>query len=315
MSNEPVSLAEIGKSIKAWKETLRDRGRRRHVSWGADFDARANIISMEIQDHWKDEVKEQWSNSKARIRLELIGEFGEFGIDEKIDNFVLLGTKPFSILSHHNQFFQQIRHSYVVGAYYPALVAACTLGERILNHLIIDLREFYSATPEYRHVYRKNSFDNWDIPINALVAWGVLLPDVALEFMALKSLRHRSIHFNVETYATIKDDALAASLHLRKIIDRQFGAHGLQPWFLKGTSGHQFIAQEWEEHPFIQTYFFHNCPFVGPYFSMEHGESGWQFIDTNYGEGEWNDEKFAEIFTNRQPEMLARKIPVQDIPK
>ncbi|NVK84753.1 MAG: hypothetical protein HWE21_10560 [Cytophagia bacterium] len=301
------TLVEIGQRIQAHKETLSDRGRRRHLSWGMDFDSRSVILAQEIGEDWDESNKELWRKNQARVREEIKLEFGEFGIEGKIENFIAIGSKPFSILSYHNRFFHQVRHAYIVGAYFPALVGACALGERILNHLMIDLRQFFSATPEYRRVYRKKSFDDWDVPIDTLLAWGVLLPDVADELRSLKSLRHRSIHFNVETYESFKDDALTAILHLRTIINRQFGTHGAQPWFIEGTKGHQFISREWDSHPFVQTYFLHNCPFVGPLFSVEHSEKGWQFIDfPDYGEGGWSDEEFAKAFDERTPEMLAQ---------
>jgi hypothetical protein len=310
--DQAETLVQLGKRINAEKEALPDRGRRRHLSWGMDFDTRSVTLAQEIGDHWDEENKALWLKNKANVREGLKTEFGELGIDAKIENFMAIDSKPFSTLSYHNRFFHQVRQAYVIGAYYPALVGACALGERILNHMIIDLREFYTSTPEYRHVYRKKSFDNWDVPIDALASWGVLLPDVAQEFRALKSLRHHSIHFNVETYSTLKDDALAAILHMRTIIARQFGSHGLQPWFLNGTKGHQFIAQDWETHPFVQTYYLHNCPFVGPLFDMEYGEQGWQFHDyPDYGERGWTDNEFARAFEERTPEMLASQRNVQ----
>lgn len=83
------------------------------------------------------------------------------------------------------------------------MVGACTLAERILNHLVIDLREFYRGTPEYRKVLRKDSFDDWRIPIDTLESWGVLLLQAASEFRSLMLLRHRSIHFNPDTYKNL----------------------------------------------------------------------------------------------------------------
>ncbi|WP_439150461.1 hypothetical protein [Sulfitobacter sp.] len=302
------SLVAIGKRLNAEKDKLKDRGRRRHLSWGMDFDSRALVLTTEIGEDWEKSTKEVWYGNKARIREQLQKEYGELGIDAKVENFTALKTKPFSTLSYHNHFFNQVRQAYIVGAYYPALVGACALGERILNHLIIDLRDFYSSTPEYQKVYRKKSFDNWDVPIDALLAWNVLLPDVAEEFRLLKLLRHRSIHFNLETYSAHKEDSLAAILHIRKIIECQFGSHGQQPWFIRGTKGQQFIAREWEDDPFVQTYYLNNCPFVGPHFSMAHGEEGWQFFDfPNYGEDDFTDEEFAKAYNERTPEMLASK--------
>ena len=122
----------------------------------------------------------------------------------------------------HNALFHQVRQAFVIGAYYPALVGACALGERILNHLMLDMRGHFTATPEYKKVYRKDSFDDWRLPIDTLEAWGILLPDAVIEYRALMDLRHRSIHFNRETTNALRDDALAAIIHMRTIIEQQF---------------------------------------------------------------------------------------------
>jgi hypothetical protein len=38
----------------------------------------------------------------------------------------------------------------------------------VLNHLLLALRGDYQHTPEYKRVYRKDSFDDWNVPIDAL---------------------------------------------------------------------------------------------------------------------------------------------------
>ena len=176
-----------------------------------------------------------------------------------LDSFAEIGTKPVSVLSYHNDFFHQVRQAYVLGACYPALVGACALGERILNHLILDLRQFYVRTPRYKHVSRKDSFNDWSTPIDTLEDWEVLLPAAVIEFRALMQLRHRSIHFNITTYDTVKGDALAAILHMRSIIEHQFGSFSAAPWFISGTIGHAFVKKEFENNAFVRTYFLQNA--------------------------------------------------------
>ena len=171
----------------------------------------------------------------------MVAEFGERGIDAKIDNFVAMGVKPFSVLAHHNALFHQVRQAFVIGAYYPALVGACALGERILNHLMLDMRGHFTATPEYKKVYRKGSFDDWRLPIDTLEAWGILRPDAVVEYRALMGLRHRSIHFNPETTNALRDDALASIIHMRTIIEQQFASHAVRLWFIANKRGHAFI--------------------------------------------------------------------------
>jgi hypothetical protein len=232
-----------------------DAGRRRHLSWGADFDTRSIFLTTTIEDDWDDLAKTLWTENRAKIREELRREYGEWRLEDKITNYIAIGTKPFSILAYHNSFYGQVRRSFVMGAYYPALTGTCALGERILNHLILDLRKHYKGNPEYRRVYKKQSFDDWRRAIDTLEAWDVLLPSVLIEFRALQTIRRRSIHFNVGTYSTLRHDSLAAMLHMRKIIEQQFGTHGLQSWFIPGTPGQTFLKKEYESNPFISTYF------------------------------------------------------------
>jgi len=279
-----------------------DRGRRRHRTLFRDFDTRATSLAAKIQEHWDESVKTNLLESKARTVAQLRQEFGDLHIDRKVRDFTDMGVKPFSIIAYHNALFEQVRVAFASGAYYPALVGACTLGERILNHLVIDLREDFRATPQYKKVYNKSSFDDWQVAISTLRAWHVLLPDVAEEFEKMAELRHRSIHFNVDTYARLRDDALTAIAHLRTIIDRQFGTFGAQPWFLD-TPGACFIKREYETRPFIRRYFLPQCPFVGVLSGFDKRLSPIDFHD--YGDGELTDQQFCDAFNHRDPAAVA----------
>jgi hypothetical protein len=300
-----IDKVDQSKPLAEWKPLLADFGRRRHLSYTMDFDSRAHVFA-EPGEGWTEEARRLHLENRERTKAGLVRDFGSDHLDNKIANFVALGVKPFSVLAYHNHFFEQARRAFVIGAYYPVLVSACALGERILNHLILDLRDFYKHTPEYKRVYRKDSFDDWQIPIDTLEAWNVLLPKAVAEFQALMVLRHRSIHFNISTYATLQEDALAAIRHMREIIEEQFTAFGNRPWFIEGARGHVFIKQEWEENPFIKTYYLRTCPFVGPYFAISF-DQGMMFHDhPDYGDGDWTDEEFAAAFQARSPEQLAK---------
>ena len=90
--------------------------------------------------------------------------------DQKIAKFIDLGPKTVSVVAFHNVFSQQLRDAFIIGAFYPALTAACALGERILNHLVIALRHYYTHTPEYKRIFRKKSIDNWETAVGILEA-------------------------------------------------------------------------------------------------------------------------------------------------
>ena len=120
-----------------------------------EFDHRPNWLTMEIRNDWEDHIKKLWRDGIRNVERGLLFEYGFEDADRKLQDFIDLGEKPVSILAYHNRFADQVRRSFVVGGYYPALVAACALGERILNHLVLDLRDHFKNTAEYKRVYRK----------------------------------------------------------------------------------------------------------------------------------------------------------------
>jgi hypothetical protein len=180
MTTQPTERVTIdkvdqSKPLAEWKPLLADFGRRRHLSYTMDFDTRAHVFE-EPGDGWAEDVRRLHLENRERTEAGLAREFGSDNLDKKIENFVAIRSKPFSVLAYHNRFFDQARRAFVIRGYYPALVSACALGERILNHLMLELRGFYKHTAEYKHVYRKESFDNWQIPIDTLEAWTSCCP-------------------------------------------------------------------------------------------------------------------------------------------
>jgi hypothetical protein len=181
-----------------------------------------------------------------------------------------------------------------MGAYYPALTAACSLGERILNYLILTLREDFKQTPEYKRVYGKDSFDNWDLAIDTLAAWDVLLSDATIEFRKLRDQRTEAIHFRPEVDTNDRALALAAIRSLSSIVGSQFGAFGPQPWFITTIPGEIYIRKDWENRPFVRRVYLPNCRLVGPHHRIE---SLWPL---SIKEGPWDgpeitDERFSEL--------------------
>ena len=237
---------------------------KRYRVFSMDFDARVNTLTMEIKENWEPKVKEPWEQNQKLMAEGLIEEFGSRLSDGKRQNFIDLGAKPMSVLAFHNRFFQQIRHAFVVGAYYPALTGVCALGERVLNYLILILRDDFKGSDSYKHIYRKESFNNWDIAIDALESWDVLRPSVVESFRALKESRNRAIHFRPEVDREDRQLALAAVQSLRTVISDQFGAFNPSPWFIPDTPGEIFIRQECEDLPFIKRVYLPNCLRVGP---------------------------------------------------
>lgn len=265
-----------------------------------DFDTRANLLSEEINDKWNDTRKKQWQDIQNKIKADIIAQFGKQNADQKIKNFIEIEYLPFSFIAFHNKFIRQIRTAYVIGAYYPALTSACALGERILNHLIIHLRDDFRETNEYRRVYRKSSFTNWNVAIDTLESWKILLPEVVQNFRELKKKRDKAIHFNPETDINDKKLALDAIKKLTEIVSGQFSSYGKQPWFIPGTSN-GYIKNGYENVSFVKRIIIPNCKLVGPYHTLTF--KGNKLIindDYNYEDRKISDSEFLELLKNRK---------------
>jgi hypothetical protein len=261
--------------------------------FGFDFDTRVHTLTTEIQDHWEERVKQLHTENREQTERALIRQFGEASANQKRQNFIDLGPKPLSILAFHNKLFEQIRVSFVMGAYYPALTASCALGERILNYLILILRDEFKSTAQYKRVYKKDSFDNWDTAIDTLAAWDVILLAVVLEFRKLRDRRNDAIHFRPEVDENDRALALAAISSLGSIIGNQFCAFGPQPWFITDIPGEIYIKKDWESRPFIRKVYLPNCVAVGPQHKIE-SVMPWRVKDdVAYEERDITDQEFC----------------------
>jgi hypothetical protein len=202
------------------------------------------------------------------------------------------------VLPRGNNFFQQARRAFVIESYYPALTGACSLGERILIHLILNLRDDFNGTPQYKSVYRKESFDNWDLAIETLEAWRVLLPEAAENFRKLARVRNRAaVHFNPATDTNERGLAIEALTLLGEIISAQFSALGCQPWFLN-VPGEMYIKKVAESEPFVRRVYLPNCCLVGPYHEVASITPDLRFVirdDHPYDEREISDEEFVAL--------------------
>jgi hypothetical protein len=281
---------------------LADRLARRYHPFSFDFDSTPLSLN-DPDERWDEQVKRAHLEHREQEINRLKLRYGALDIENVVKNAADLGPKSMSLLAYHNRLHEQARRSFIGGTYYPALVAACALGERILNHLVLDLRDSFKSSEHYRKIYRKDSFDNWPFVVSILTDWKVLVDGVGADFLALGELRNRSIHFNPETYQSMREDALAALQRLNAIIGKQFGYFGCQPWYIENTPGAQFLRRAYEKHPYVRAYIIPRSGFVGPFYGMERSQEGhWMHLDyTDYGDNELSDEEFARLYRERDP--------------
>ena len=273
---------------------------RRYRVMAGSFDTRSHFLNEEIPDSWDPTIRAQHWGNRHGVMAGLLSQFGEHDLGSKIAEFSALGPEPFSVLSYHNQFFRQTRNAFVIGSYYPALTAACALGERILNHLVRDLRDSYRHTPEFKTVYDKDSFDDWEKAISVLDTWGVLLPDVVADFRLLRENRNSALHFRPEIDTNARHLALEAIRVLHRIIDGQFGI-GPQPWYIQGTPGETYVKGDAEIWPFVAKLILPAAYSVGPRHTLGFDEKQlWAIADVgDDGPATGTDDEFLELRRSR----------------
>lgn len=263
-----------------------------------DFDFRVRQLNLEINPSWDSKVQEQHRAAQDAVKEGLFAQYGAVAADQKLTNFTDWGHIPMSVIAYHNSVFRQARDAFVIGGYYPALTALVALGERILNHLVLGLRDNYQHTAEYKAVYRKKSFANWSDVTRTLVSWGVLRPEVAPAFRDLEELRNRVLHFSEDTVPAARELALSACSFVRDVVEKQFSAFGPNPWFITSVPGVVFIKRSWEDQPFIRLVYIPNCAYVGPdhYIERDQVNCRWIVIDeTEASDREIGDEEYARL--------------------
>ena len=263
-----------------------------------DFDTRALTFDT-IEDHWEESVKELHRQNRENTIIGLKMEFGERNFQQKLENFKAIGSKPFSIVAFHNRFFAQARSAFVNCEYFPALTGICALGERVLNHLMIGLRDNFRGHEHYKKIFRKNSFDYWPLAIDTLADWGVLQPVAAESFRKLVVKRNAAIHFNPETDTNDRQLALDAIINFGEIIECQFSAFGQLPW-LFCVPGEMYLAKAWETHPFVKLVYHSNCLYLG-YKHQVLSAFPWKIQEVDdYAESDVSDEEFVKLRTDFQ---------------
>jgi hypothetical protein len=282
-----------------------------------DFDSRANILNFEINPNWDSNIKEQHIKNKQSVANQILQEYGIINGKNKINRLIELGSKPFSIIAYHNSLLEQIRRAYIQGAFYPGLTSSCTLGERILNHLILDLRDKYVSfkTEIGKHpcndckkfqdlkikglikvefdIYSCNNCSNWNLMIKELVKWDVFNTEVENLFKKLTKKRHKSIHFNEKTISNLKDESLEAIKLLQEIIQKLFPAFGSE-YFIP-AKGEAFLKKELESKPFFKKYYIPNSKLVTPYHRVKSVMPNFVIEDIILENKEISDEEFIKL--------------------
>lgn len=273
-------------------------GSRRFTPVAYRFDTRANMLATSIEEDWERGISEQWRRNQSSIREVLIHQFGADHYEQKIQNFTDLGSAPWSVVALHNVYLAQVRAAFVGMNYYAALLGACGLGERILNQLVLTLRDDYVEHEATSNVAEKQSFDNWHICIKALLAWGVFSNETARNFTILMRRRHGAVHYRSELDSVdARTAALEVVVLLSRLIEIVFAPIGQRPCYFSGPIGRSYVRLDWEDEPFVKRFILPACVLVSPIYRFVLSADEFDvYDDSDYGadQAPLTDEEFAD---------------------
>jgi hypothetical protein len=224
------------------------------------------------------------------IKPMIARQHGSDDIDAKVERYFSFKPPDFVIVTEFHPTLREVQDAYVSGYFYPSLTGACCIGERILNLLMLRLRDYHKSSDWYKKVYKKKSFDDWDLCIEVLKDWGILSDELARIFLELKDIRRQSVHF--QNLPDVEARAINALKAVMKVTDSLFGLRD-DVLFLRG---HFFIKKEKETDPLVREFYVPNSHYVGYRYRIENRAGTITLVDDNAYEGrEITDDEFIEL--------------------
>jgi hypothetical protein len=199
-------------------------------------------------------TKQYGDEEVARLQAEL----GVQNFDLKLKRWKGIAYPPIGLIDEYPQKITEIINAYSMGYMYPAVTSCCCLAERILNRLVLQCRKHFKSHQEYKKVFRKKSFDDWDYMLKLIKEWK-LIPSGAIElFDELRPIRHQSIHYN-EGY-DFEAIAESAVNKLISAITEVFGVMNRKDIYLVfDVPGEVWVRSEAESLPFVKEFVIPHC--------------------------------------------------------
>lgn len=217
--------------------------------------------------------------------------YGLLDIQDKYDRWLSLSPPSLCVPVEWHELLREAESAYIHGDYYPALTSACCLGERILNHLVIGLRGYFTSSPRYKEIARKNSFRNWNRLIEILSDWRVLNDDMAQQFEELLSLRNPAVHFG-----SLNDRQNKASQAVGGVYSVTSKMFGMDSGHFFECEGEFYIPKDKIEEPLVKEFIVPHCYLLGYKHRVENRDGKPTIVDDEtYHDIQLTDQKFAEL--------------------
>ncbi len=220
---------------------------------GFVLDTRVNILKNPAMN-----------SHQLQIKKQLQSEWGARDFDKKLDRFINLNLAFIGIPEEYYNLLWTVTSTYCSGYFYPAMTSAGSLGERILNRLILKTRGYFTSSEHYKKIWNKKSFDQWDKVIEILEDWQIISKEVSELFNKLKKYRNDSIHYNDDyDFELNSHDAVKT---LAEIINKHFNYHNRTDLFwVYNIPGEIWVKSEKINDPFVKEFVLPHCLQLTPF--------------------------------------------------
>lgn len=199
-----------------------------------------------------------------RLSDQLKDEWGAFDFENKLRRYIDLDLAFLGIPEEYYDLLWPVISAYCCGLFYPAMTSAGSLGERILNRLILKTRTHFKSSKHYKKIWNKDSFEQWDSILKILKDWQIISDTVEDLFLELKNYRNDSIHYNDGyDFDTNSHKAVKA---LAKIIDLQFNYTQRKDLFwVFDVPGEIWLRSKMVNDPFVKEFIIPHCALLSPF--------------------------------------------------
>jgi len=227
-----------------------------------------------------------------KIEEQLKTELGSIDFIKKFERWKTIDYPPIGLIDEYQYKIQQIINTYCMGYFYPAVTSACCLAERILNRLVIKTRDYFKSHPEYKKIYRKSSFDDWEKMLCLISDWQLVPENAVNLFRNLMPIRHESIHYN-ENY-DFESIAPVAINNLIAAIIEIFGVENRKDIYLVfDVPGEIWVRSAVENQPFVMEFIRPHCYYAHAIHDID--PTAGRIIERLGKTGPLTDEEFIEL--------------------
>ena len=218
-------------------------------------------------------------------------QHGLLNIQDKYERWLGLSPPSLCVPTEWHELLREVESAYIHGDYYPALTSACCLGERILNHLIIGLRGYFTTSERSKEVAGKESFQDWNRLISIMSEWGILNNDLSQKFKELLNLRNPAVHFG-----SLEDRQNKSGQAVKGVYSVTSKMFGMASGNFFACEGELYIPKEKEEEPLVKVFIVPHCYLLGYKHRVENRDDKPTIVDDEfYSDIKLSDEEFSEF--------------------